>query len=413
MKWKLIIVQLIIIVILIGAYFATRESQVAATASERANEPLIRNLPLDRVASIEISKGEEKVVLKKQSDPEKSGSEEKWVLASAWDAEANNERVKEFIDEMRLLKRGHFRGDNPRLLEKYGLDEKERTTILFKDAKDRTISSVILGRTTFSMADFASLQDGRQRESTSTTYVLLPGTTTVHEIPGSHHVSAARTYWANLKIVDMDTDDISLVQIQSEKHQFALVRRIKESSPQDTKPPEEGEPPDKKKEEKKEYEWFIHLGKGKEPIVADDGKVQSLLSTLAHLSASDIVEPMKIQPGNEEADAAEMARYGFDKEKLFVSICTPREGDEQPVLRHLLQFGKGPGDDEYYLHSPRRRSGFFEAIFSALADDPEQFVEKIPVYKISKWCYDSVNKAPADFEKTPEKEPEGPPAPTE
>jgi hypothetical protein len=411
MKWRLVIFQVAVVALLMGLYLATKQSQMATTAAERENEPLVRNLPLDRIASVEISKGDERAVLKREdAATKKSSAEEAWLLASAWDSPVDGEKLKEFVDEIRTLKRGQFRGGNPKLLKDYGLDEKERTTVIFRDAKEKSVASVILGKSTFSMADFAAMQQGTKGESTSTTYVLLPGTTNVHEIPGSHSVSASRTFWADLKIVDMEIDEISLVQFQSEKSQFALVRRIKEGAPDKEEPPKEGEPPDKQKEKKKEYEWLIHLGRGREAFPADETKVRSLLGTLAHLRAADVAEPMKIPAGAEEPDTEEMARYGFDKEKLFVGICTPREGNGQPVLRHLLQFAKASDKEEHYVHSPQRRTGF-EVLFSALADNPDQFVEKVRVYKVGKWNYDSVNKIAADFEKAPEKEPEGPPVP--
>ncbi|MDQ7778133.1 MAG: peptidylprolyl isomerase, partial [Planctomycetota bacterium] len=79
----------------------------------------------------------------------------------------------------------------------------------------------------------------------------------------------------------------------------------------------------------------------------------------------------------------------------------------QPVLKHALEFGKAPDKDEYYVCFPQKKSGI-EAIFSALADDPDKLTEKVYVYRIGKWDFDAVNKTVKDFEKPVEEPPNDP-----
>jgi parvulin-like peptidyl-prolyl isomerase len=394
MKWKLIIVQLGVLAALTAVYVVTRHAAKSVTSAEKENEPLVRNLPLERIAFIDVSKGDAKVALSKKAVPEGSKAQvEEWTVSSAWDYPADTQKVRDLVDKVRTLKLGQYRGDNEKMLGDYGLDGKERTTVEFKDAKGIVIASVILGKANFSMLDFQALQSGKKTPDTSTTYVMLPGTTTVHEVPGSHSVSAERTAWLDLKVLDIKRDDIAAVQIQRGTDAFAFFRGVNEPGPGE-KPPEKGAKP--------QYEWFLQKGRQAKETAADEAKVRAVLDRLSKLDADDVAEQMKLPAGEQTPSPADLAKYGFDEQATMIAIYTQGAQEPQPSLDQLIQIGKPKDKDECYVHFPQKRSQM-ETMISALADNPDQYVERIPVFRISKYEYDALNKEAKDFEKPPEK----------
>ncbi|MDQ7778132.1 MAG: DUF4340 domain-containing protein, partial [Planctomycetota bacterium] len=320
MKWKLILGEAIALALLVVAYVLVRPGAGSAAGEGREGEPLVRNLPVERISAIEIAKGGEQVVLRKQGGTEEGQTEESWVVENAWDCQANNKKIKEFVDEVRTLKRGHFRGESDKMLKEYGLDEKERTTVRFKDAKGNELALLVLGKMTYSLRDMTSAQQGKTVETTSTTFVMLPGTSIVHEIAGNHSAQAARTAWADLQLLDFTSDQVVALQVYVGAEQYALVRKARESNgKEEKKEGTEGE------NMEKEFEWFLHKERGTDPVRADDSKVNSYVLTLSRFSATDVVEPMKIMAGMQEPSAEEKARYGFDKPALAVCIGFPHE----------------------------------------------------------------------------------------
>jgi|GEM_PF-3593549 len=409
MNLKLITIEAIAVVILAVVYFAGFQADSGpAELPLSGEETLIGNFPVDRVETITLrafddtDPVEKRVRIRRiQIGEGDQAAETDWVVTSRYGYAADKEKVRDLFKEIRELKSGPVRGENPELLERFELDEKQETEITFQDDAGNEILSLHFGKTNISMANLLKPSMGEKKDE-STTYVRLGDDPAVYEIPGSHSFTADHDQWLDLDILKEDKEKIEGVRLVGEHGEIALVRKEKEDEQKEGEDGD-GDGKGKDKEKKPAYEWFLVKtvpGRGEVLVKAKKWAAQNLVRNIASLTGDGVAEPIEpLEDGSLPPEA--LKRYGFDAPALEIEAYIDQE-------RRNLVFGKVVEKDAekptYYVYSPRKRSAFRNFVETmGLGGEQTTTVEKIHVYTVREYTFKNLNKKPRELkEEAPE-----------
>ncbi|MHC5038784.1 MAG: DUF4340 domain-containing protein, partial [Planctomycetota bacterium] len=415
MNVRLITGQVFVLAVLVAFYFlVVRPDSGASTLPPTGEEALVADFAVDRVKSISLrkwnkdEKREDFIELEKMERDGEGDGKERWAVTSRFGYAAKNEKIGELFDEIRELKEGPKRGENPDLWSSFEIDETQAATVAFKDGSGNALLTVHLGKVNYSMRNLFKRQTGEEKKDESTTYIRLNDAPEVFEIPGSHTVSLKPSEWLDLEILKEEFEKIEAVRLQGEEGDIRIMRKPKEETEEEKK---EDEKEEKKGEKKPEYDWFLVksvAGRGDILVKAKKHAAENLIRNIASLSGNGVAEPMEIGKDETEVSEALKKKYGFDKPVLTVLVQIARDG-AQPVVKSL-EFGKvktKEGDKEketIYVYHPQKRSLFAKHMETAFGRKKGvETVQKIHVYTVEEWSFNNINKKPRELkEEAPE-----------
>ncbi|MHC4598689.1 MAG: DUF4340 domain-containing protein, partial [Planctomycetota bacterium] len=163
-------------------------------------------------------------------------------------------------------------------------------------------------------------------------------------------------------------------------------------------------------EKKPQYEWYLRktiAGRGDVDFKAKDWPARNVVTTLASFSGSGVAEPMTLEQGGAGVSEEWKKKYGFDDPILVATVVVERKGarPEQTSLAVGRVKSKEGGEEKetYYAYHPQKQSTFFEKIQQAFGGGETESIQKVHVYVVDKWKFDSLNKKPRDLrEEAPE-----------
>jgi len=134
-KTKSFLILLIVLIILIVVYFIWQNP--LAQKSNKILSEQIYSASLDNVQKIEIAQTGQTTILEKQND--------KWVVASAENAEANQTLIDNLIAALKDLKTGNIISQNQEKLASFDLSEDKATKLKLSDNQN-TLLEILIGK---------------------------------------------------------------------------------------------------------------------------------------------------------------------------------------------------------------------------------------------------------------------------
>jgi hypothetical protein len=169
-KTKSILYLLIGLAILI-AVFMFWQNPLDHKASQDNNQSILTK-SLDNVAKIEVTKDNKTTLLDKLDD--------KWVVTSENNAEANTEYISKLLDSLKEVKTGTIISQNPDKLTNFELGEGMGTNLKLSDSQNNSL---------------LELQIGKMGPAYTQCYVKLPNSSNVLLINQNLLLSVTATSW--------------------------------------------------------------------------------------------------------------------------------------------------------------------------------------------------------------------------
>jgi hypothetical protein len=123
--------------VLVVAFLLVKPSrpEVTSGAGAKAGQALVKDFKPDEVRNVKLVKGDRTIQLAKQGD--------QWVVTSKGDRPADDGRVKSLLDAVRDAK---VKEDRAGSKETFELDEKRRLSIQVSGADEKTLASIVAGK---------------------------------------------------------------------------------------------------------------------------------------------------------------------------------------------------------------------------------------------------------------------------
>lgn len=332
MNVKLIASQLVILAALIGVYVKLRPEPARQLDTEEAKQTVFSTLPVDRLMKVRITgqlageDGEKKParieLVRKVTELEDKSKVDRWEVASSGGYPAKKDVIEAFIKMVRRIKQGPVQTEDTKLLEKFGLGEKQRTTVEFVGEKDKGLATLVYGK----------LLPGDDKHPAET-FILhrdkvrrAPHTLSTKYLDPKH--------WLQLKVLDAKQGDLLAFELTNydQRYRITLVH-VGENVLRKM----EGKAPRKlKKGEKEKRFWrkqIVDQVTGQVKLVkVNESMVESVVWTLVNdMEAEDVEPPITVPQGQQGVSPQQLARYGLAR----------------PVLRLRIQLKEGGGS--FYL----------------------------------------------------------------
>ncbi len=431
--------------------------QIRPKEESKEKDPLVF-LPMERIEKIEIVKGDQKLVLERQIDPDTE--QKRWVAQSVFGYPLPDGRVDEFINPLRQADLGEYLGSgldpaklkDSETLDQWGLSTDGRTQVRFYDAEDAVVEAIDLGRleTRDTTLTHEMLKEGQPPldvempdEKSHHTFVLLPDSGEVRRVAAKLEASVDPKDWIDRKIVtiaEADRKEIDLLQyIREVPESEGLTAeyqgkpyRVYDETARLTRN-EKAEPP---KDGKPAFEWTLEvlytLGDERGPLAdrfgelltvgadpgvrsypADPTAVAGLLDALAGLEAEEFLEPVEYRGGQR------MDKDHFTREPEIV-VAYLQRGMKQREFRfgRLPIEAKAPPEEGAAPPPEQKGKPWCVALdtrswavsreqpFNLGSGGEEETAKitygKVGVFTLDDWRYDSLTKEAFDFAKPEE-----------
>jgi hypothetical protein len=169
-KSKTILFLILGLIILTAVFFFWQNPLNHKTSQDNSQPILTKNL--DNVAKIELTKDGKTTILQKLDD--------KWVVASEKNAEANSEYITKLLDSLKEVKTGTIISQNPEKLINFELGEGMGTNLKLSDSQNNVL---------------LELQIGKMGQAYTQCYVKLPNSNNVLLINQNLLLSVTPTSW--------------------------------------------------------------------------------------------------------------------------------------------------------------------------------------------------------------------------
>ena len=293
----------IAIIIFIVALVAIWSIQDIIKNRQRAvpGEEFVKILPQEMRAAdihkIEIYQGDAKkdaVVLARTEDG--------WSVPSRFDSKGNADTIKTLLDDIKTLQ-GTFRTKKKSLHGEFDITDEKAVHVGLYRQDDKLYQNLLLGKKGEQYAEgFVRLADSEKVYLADKNLRSTLGMYSEGDDPDPKK-------WLDLKITDEESDRITKVVMDMPGKQVVLEKKEKEKKEAEEEPEEAEEPTET--EEKKEYEWV--LTKPEIEFELKTSAVDSLVKAISQLKGEDVADPAK------------MADYGFDAPTYTATVTMEDE----------------------------------------------------------------------------------------
>ncbi|OGY43004.1 MAG: hypothetical protein A2Y67_03390 [Candidatus Buchananbacteria bacterium RBG_13_39_9] len=135
-KTKKFITLIIILIILVAVFIFWQNPLNHKTNNGNTEE--ISTANLDNAQKIEISKGDKTTILQKEND--------KWLVSSENNAEANLDYINKLIDALKEVKQGTIISQNKDKLATFELAEGQYTKVKLSDSSNNILLELLVGK---------------------------------------------------------------------------------------------------------------------------------------------------------------------------------------------------------------------------------------------------------------------------
>ncbi len=311
MKPKQLLIMAIILVVLavVGVMVTRPPKQESIAVQARLVSIMPDSLLPESVVGIEF-------VMNKKTEVKLEKAAGKWRISSAWNAPAKAEKIEKLLKQLKNMK-GEFASENPKLQEKYGVDEKTGVHIrLYTAASDKPALDLVMGK----------------NRGYSSTFVRLAADKTVYDTGDNlrslfdmwgNDAKPKRDAWLNKNIIKVEKEKLKQVELRYPDHTLVFVKQ------------EKSRPGDKEKQSaggKKEYEW--RLTSGGPGVDFKKEKFKSLLGTIASIDIRDVQDPAKKKElGLDKPPYALTLILDDDKKIELVGVGKPDDTGEAYVMQ--------------------------------------------------------------------------------
>ncbi len=406
MNVKLIASQLLTLTLLIVAYAFSGQETAKHLDEDATRRKVLGSLPVDRILAIEFS-GKLEGDGKRESvtvrlTREKKG-DENWSVDSSWTYPVKADVVQDFIKEMRKIQVGQLQSDDLRLLDKFELDEKERTQIRFLGAKDKELGKLVYGKSL----------PGDEKHSGQTYIVYLDRIYRAPHVLTRDYLNPK--HWLDLDVIKLKQDQLAELHIMMPKYDALLAHIAEKDLRQlEGKPPREDKQDAGKKgaKDKKEPEKRLWRKAQRDQMTGrlkiekvNESLVESLVWTLANdMMATEVAAPINMPERQEQPNPSDMARYGMAPPVLRVRLYL------RDKTQYRLWFGevksidaKGKEQRKVYVMLPSQRWITKDKVDTGLfgkskGTTKDVLVGKIPVYEIPARVLDALTHEEKEFD---------------
>lgn len=385
---KSILVMLGILIIGVAYYVLSGDVYRKITHEETSALQKFKGIDFDKVARLTIAKGKaEPVKLEKTA--------EGWVVASAYGAPAEKEKVEKIVDGLKKLTGASLEvaGKSTAGHEDFQVDEVRGGVIRLFPASGDELGRIVIGDTAKS-PDFQTTKVYARFGDDAVTYRVESNLRSDASLYGK----LERASFIDKKPLTIPDDDEAFEArlIRSGKPDLLVERRFKDV-PVEKKPDEKkeaettegaapaetaegGEPkPEEKKAETKKEEYFVVTSEQTTTEVGESEKwtAKGVLDRLKSLRIDDVAEPK------------DPKEYGLDAPQLkVVTKFRKKDKPDSEVKEVAVAFGNAIKDDK-----GEDKSYYFVI-------EGEKFKGRF--YTVDKWSFTSSNKELKDFQ--PKKE---------
>lgn len=236
----------------------------------------------------------------------------KWVVASKWNAPADNNKIEALINDFSVI-RGELRSGNKDLLGDYGINDDEAYSVIFESGEAKKLNGFLIGMKRGGMSD---------------SFIRRPGSNDVYLIPTD--ILRSLGIYEDGKKSSLNPDiwtDLALLEFAPEKvEEIKIVKKdgnadvtsldLKKEIASDTK-----------------AEKWVPRGETAAAEI-DNAKVQQFLFQLSELKARSVADP------NGEG-------YGLDAPQLILTITC-----EGKPIELIVGNPKEKEGQEVYVKSP-------------------------------------------------------------
>ncbi|MCB1182793.1 DUF4340 domain-containing protein [bacterium] len=280
-KTKNLVILGIVLVVLLGVNLAQRSGHRQETSRSSVVELLPAGVTAEQLTRITLGQGDDDEAVVLEKDPEG------WVVASAWGAAANPERVEGLVRNLQGLT-GEFRSDSAAVLPDYLLDERA-VRVRCLDAAGATVLALdVGGKPERFPGNFV------RRPGSDAVYVSQKNVLSQLGIYGEPEKPGNR-YFLELQAVQLDRNDVDRLVVTGSDFAWDLSKEFAVVPPAADAPDSVQAAPEV---DRLTWEWRATAGDG--PALAKT-KVDAVLNSLAVIRATDLVDP-----------AADPATYGLD-----------------------------------------------------------------------------------------------------
>lgn len=277
-KTKNLVILGVALVVLLGINLMQRQGHQKATSQSASTDLLIADLVPADLSRITLGQGAqaEAVIL--------SNTPTGWVVDTAWNAKANQQRIEALVRELTGLS-GEFRSDSEEVLADYGLGEATAVHIRAYDPAGAVVMALDVGRKPERYpGNFVRQPDNNK------VYVSQKNLLGQVGIYGEPDLPPNR-YFLELQAVQEDRLEVDSMVIETREGTLELAKVFATEEPDSA-----GSAPNV---DRNTWEWQLT---GKSGTALAKSKVDAVLNSLVAIRANDLVDP-----------AADPASYGLDQ----------------------------------------------------------------------------------------------------